>query len=340
MQRVDYMVKRIGRTRFVVLVMIPLCIMFISLFVGRYPMTIVEVINALFRPGLASNNPMHVNVIWELRLPRAILGALVGGSLAISGCTLQGLFKNPLVDTGILGVNAGAGFGAALAIVLFNNVYMTNISAFIFAVSAVLLSYWCSKIYGRSSNIMLVLGGVVVSSIFVALLSFVKYIADPFDELPSIIFWLMGSISRADYNEIKIAIIPIGVGIVGLLLLRWRINIISIGEREAHTLGVNVRGLRVYLVLCSTLVAATSVCVSGTIGWIGLVIPHVSRMLVGNDNNILLPTSLSLGAGFLILVDILGRSITSAELPLNILTALIGGPFYIFLLKKTRGGAW
>lgn len=322
------------------LVIFPLLVLFLSLFIGRYPISFMEVVRVLFNPQDTTNNPMHVTVIWELRMPRGILGLIVGGSLAISGCTLQGLFRNPLVDTGILGVNAGAGFGAALAIVLFNNMYMTNIFAFGFAILAVGLSYWCSKIYGRSSNIMLVLGGVVVSSIFVALLSFVKYIADPFDELPSIIFWLMGSIARAEYFEIQMAILPIGIGVVGLLLVRWRINIISVGEREAHSLGVNVKYLRIYLVLCSTLVAATSVCISGTIGWVGLVIPHVSRMIVGNDNDILIPTSLSMGAGFLVLVDILGRSITSAELPLNILTALIGGPFYIFLLKKTKGGSW
>jgi iron complex transport system permease protein len=180
----------------------------------------------------------------------------------------------------------------------------------------------------------------VVSSVFVALLSFVKYLADPYDQLPTIVFWLMGSLARASYEDIMIAMIPMLLGILGLMLIRWRVNVISMGDREARTLGINVRLTKILVVFCTAMATAGAVCVSGTIGWIGLIIPHIGRMIVGNDNRLLLPTSLSLGASFLIIIDSLGRMLTGTELPLNILTALVGGPFFIYLLRKTKGGSW
>ncbi len=326
-----------------VLFTLPALFMFISLFIGRYPISLLDVVKILVLksdkdiPGISS---MQQAIIWNLRMPRAILGLMVGGSLAISGGALQGLFKNPLVDTGILGVNAGAGFGAALSVVIFNNIYLTYIFAFGFGILAVFLSYLTGRIYNKTPAVMLVLGGIVVSSIFVALLSFVKYLADPYDQLPTIVFWLMGSLARASYQDIVIAMVPMMLGIIGLIMIRWRINVISMGDREAHTLGLNVRLTKIVVVLCTSMATAGAVCVSGTIGWIGLIIPHIGRMVVGNDNRLLLPASLSLGACFLIAIDSLGRILTGTELPLNILTALIGGPFYIYLLRKTKGGGW
>lgn len=321
----------------------PLVFVFGSLFVGRYPISVHD-IAAILCCKLTMNSSglpeMLENVVWEIRLPRAILGALVGGSLAISGASFQGLFRNPLVSSGILGVTSGAGFGAALAIILFHQTTYIYIFAFVFGGLAVLLSYMIGRVYNTTPTIMLVLGGVIVSSIFSALISFIKYVADPFEQLPSIVFWLMGSLASARYQDILIAGIPMVLGIAGLLAIRWRINVLSMGDREARALGINTTLNKGLVIVCATLATAGAVCVSGIIGWLGLIIPHIGRMLVGNDNKVLIPASLSLGACFLILVDNIGRMITGSEIPLGILTALVGGPFFIYLLKKTKGEKW
>lgn len=310
---------------------------------GRYPISILTVSKVLWgkitmSPGNVSD--MANTIVWDIRLPRAILGAMVGGCLAVSGAAFQGLFRNPLVSSGILGVSSGAGFGAALAILLFSTTAPIYIFAFVFAGLAVFLSYLIGKVYNTTPTVMLVLGGVIVSSVFSALISFAKYVADPTEELPAIVFWLMGSLATARYRDIAIAGIPMAMGIIGLLAIRWRINVLSMGDKEAHSLGINTSLNKGIVIVCATLATAGAVCVSGIIGWVGLVIPHIGRMLVGNDNRVLIPTSLSLGACFLILVDLLGRMITGSEIPLGILTALIGGPFFVYLLKKTKGGGW
>lgn len=331
------------KTIYLVLIVLPIIIIFFSLFVGRYPLSISEVINVLYGQvtGITDDISAIVEtVIIQIRLPRAVLGALVGGSLAISGAALQGLFRNPLVDSGILGVSSGAGFGAALSIILFNNIFMTYFLSFSFGIIAVFLSYFIGRVYKKTPGIMLVLGGVIVSSVFTALLSFLKYIADPLDELPEIVFWLMGSLATASYNDILIASFPIALGVIGLLSIKWRINVLSMGDKEAQSLGINTKLNKAVVIICSTIATTGAVCVSGTIGWIGLVIPHIGRMLVGNDNKLLIPASFSLGAFFLILIDNIGRVISASELPLSILSALVGGPFFVYLLKKTRGGDW
>ncbi len=317
--------------------------MFITLFIGRYPVSIPVVAQILwckFTFSTCNLPDIYQTLVWDIRMPRAILGALVGGSLAVSGAAFQGLFRNPLVSSGILGVTSGAGFGAALAIILFHATVPIYISAFLFGGLAVLLSFLIGRVYNTTPVIMLVLGGTIVSSVFSALISFTKYVADPTNELPSIVFWLMGSLASARYQDILIAGLPMLVGIVGLVAVRWRINVLSMGDKEAHTLGINTKMNKGIVIVCATLATAGAVCVSGIIGWVGLVIPHIGRMLVGNDNRVLIPTSLSLGACFLILVDNLGRIITGSEIPLGILTALVGGPFFVYLLKSTKGGGW
>lgn len=328
---------------YALLIIGPLAFIFISLFIGRYPVPIPEVAKILWcKLSLkACNIPETAQVlVWDIRLPRAILGALVGGCLAVSGASFQGLFRNPLVSSGILGVTSGAGFGAALAILLFKTTAPIYIFAFLFGGLAVLLSFLIGRVYNTTPTIMLVLGGTIVSSVFTALISFAKYVADPSNELPSIVFWLMGSLASARYQDIFIAGIPMLIGIAGLMAVRWRINVLSMGDKEAQTLGINTGLNKGIVIICATLATAGAVCVSGIIGWIGLVVPHIGRMLVGNDNRILIPTSLSLGACFLILVDNLGRMITGSEIPLGILTALVGGPFFVYLLKTTKGGGW
>jgi len=273
-------------------------------------------------------------------MPRAILSILVGGSLGISGAALQGLFRNPLVDSGILGVSSGAGFGAALAIILFSSTFSIYLSAFLFSMLAVFVSVRVGRIKSQSTTILLVLGGVIVSSIFSSMISLLKYVADPYNELPSIVFWMMGSLSNASYREIMISGAPMLVGVSGLLLMRWRINVLSMGEIEAQSLGLNAKFFQLLIILCTSLATAGAVAVCGIISWIGLVIPHIGRMIVGNNNKDLLPVSFALGGVMLLLIDVIGRVITGGELPLNILTALIGGPFYIYLLKKTKAGVW
>lgn len=326
---------------------LPLFCIGLSLCVGRYPIALTDVFSILF----SKLNPMNMgldvpipdvprSVVWDIRLPRAVLGALVGGALATSGAAFQGMFKNPLVSAGILGVSAGAGFGATLAILLFGSVIATYPLALGFGMVAVAFSCLIGRIYNTTPRIMLVLGGVVVGSVFSALISFAKYVADPYEQLPAIVFWLMGSLANAGHADIVVAAPPILLGLAGLFGVRWRINVLSMGDKEAHSLGINTRLTKGVVIFCATLATAGAVGVSGVIGWIGLVVPHIGRMVVGNDNNVLIPVSFSLGATFLILVDCLGRVLTGSEIPLGILTAIAGGPFFVYLLKKTKGGGW
>ncbi|HHV15476.1 MAG TPA: iron ABC transporter permease [Gelria sp.] len=341
----NYLADNTGKRRltYLLLVVAPLAFIFVSLFLGRYPVSISDVTYILWCKitGTPCSLPdICQTIVWDIRLPRAILGAMVGGCLSISGAAFQGIFRNPLVNSGILGVSSGAGFGAALAIILFNAIAPTYIFAFAFGVMAVILSYLIARVYNATPTIMLVLGGVIVSSVFSALISLTKYVADPMDQLPAIVFWLMGSLASARYQDIAIAGIPMVIGICGLLAIRWRVNVMSMGDKEARSLGINPVINKGIVIACATLATAGAVCVSGIIGWVGLVMPHIGRMLVGNDNRVLIPTSLSLGACFLILVDNLGRMLTGSEIPLGILTALVGGPFFVYLLKRTKGGGW
>jgi len=321
----------------------PVLVILLSLSVGRYPveaLTVLQVIWCKLTLQPCPVDEIYQTVVWDIRLPRAILGAMVGGCLAISGASFQGLFRNPLVNAGLLGVSSGAGFGASVAIIMFDSALMTYSLAFGCGMLAVVLSYLIARVYKATPTIMLVLGGVIVSSVFSALISLLKYLADPTDELPAIVFWLMGSLANARFSDITIAGLPMLAGVAGLLLLRWRINVLSMGDREAHTLGINTAVNKGIIIACASLATAGAVCVSGIIGWVGLVIPHIGRMLVGNDNQKLIPVSLSLGAMFLVIVDDFSRIITGGEIPLGILTALIGGPFFVYLLKKTKGGGW
>lgn len=313
----------------------------ISLFLGQYPVSVSSVFDILISVirGEEINN-VDQSVIIHVRLPRIILACLVGGTLATCGAAFQGLFRNPLVSSGMLGVSSGAGFGAALALILFNSF----IYVYFFSFSSALLAVGLCLVIGRycasQQSIILVLGGVIVGAIFASLTSFLKYVADPYDELPAIVFWLMGSLSRANYSQICFAGIPMLLGIGGIFIIRWRLNVLAMGDREAQSLGVDVNLHRIIVVICASLATAAAVCVSGVIGWIGLVVPHMGRMLVGNDNSKLIPVSFILGAGFLLIIDNASRLVSGGEMPLSILTSLIGGPFFIYLLKKTKGREW
>ncbi len=326
---------------FAICIGLPILLIGLSLFIGRYTLGFSEIVSILFHPAEWMNDPeraIEYSLIHEIRLPRALMAFIVGGALSVSGGALQGMFRNPLVDSGMLGVSSGAGFGACLGIILFPNSAMVYFLAFAFGLLAVMLSYLAGKIYDSAPTVTLVLGGVIVSSVFSALISFTKFTADPMEKLPTITFWLMGSLSRANFQDISIALIPISIGVAGIMLVRWQINVLSLGEKEARTLGVNTTLSRAIVIVCTSIATAGAVCISGTIGWIGLIIPHIVRMLFGNDNRILLPASLCIGGAFLLAVDLAARSIVSTEIPLGVLTALIGGPFFILILKRTKGG--
>lgn len=318
-----------------ILIIAPVAVVFLSLFIGRYPVSVTDVINAVFKPGITEGTVL--TIIRQLRLPRALAAAFVGASLAVSGAAFQGVFRNPLVNSGILGVSNGAGFGACIAIVFLGGGFFTYAFSFAFAVVAVLLSWVAGRISGTTTSVTLILGGVIVSSFFSALVSIMKYLADPYSQLPSITFWFMGSFASINYSHL-IALIPMSVGILLIYLARWKINVLSMGDREAASLGLDVKKLKVIVIGGATLCTASAVCISGTIGWVGLVIPHICRMIAGNNNKSLIPMSISLGACFMVIMDVISRSLTASEIPIGILCALIGTPFFAYLLKKTKGG--
>ena len=319
------------------LVLLPLLFVLLSLFFGRYALPAHEVLAALVRPGSV---PLASRVaVWQLRLPRALAAAFVGASLAVSGAAFQSVFRNPLVSSGILGVSNGAGFGACVAIVCFGGGVWTYLLSFAFALLAVVLSWFAGRISRVTTVITMILGGTIVGAFFSALVSVMKYIADPYSQLPSITFWFMGSFASVGYSAL-LAAIPMALGMGLVFLSRWRLNVLSMGEREAAALGLDVRKSQILVIGGATLCTAAAVCISGTIGWVGLVIPHIGRMLIGNNNQKLIPVSISLGACFMVLMDLLSRTLTGAEIPIVIICALIGTTFFFYLLKKTKGGNW
>ncbi|AEG17187.1 FecCD family ABC transporter permease [Methanobacterium paludis] len=323
------------------LILLPILVFLGSFLIGRYPVSPTDVLVAIvsvFVPIKTNLSSAIYTVVWNIRLPRIVAAMIVGAALSISGASFQGTFQNPLVSPDILGVSAGAGFGAALAILLSFSTVMIQVTAFIFGLVAVSLTYFLSKSFKGNTMLMMVLGGIAIGSLFSALISCIKYVADPESKLPEIVYWLMGSLSTVDSSSVMMIIIPVLIGFTVLLLLRWRLNVLSMGDEEARSLGVDTEKLRIIVILCCTLLTSAAVSISGIIGWVGLVIPHIARMIVGPDHKKLLPASISIGAVFLLVVDDVCRTATSIEIPLGILTALIGAPFFIYLLKKGYEG--
>jgi len=311
---------------------------FVSLFGGRYfiaPGEVGKILIAGFRGEV--QNSIAVSVVWNLRLPRTLLNALVGAGLAVAGASFQGVFKNPLVSPDVLGVSSGAAFGAAFGILLSGVNQLATVLALVFGVLSVFMTYTLSKLRGASSTLSLVLSGMIISAVFSALISLIKYVADPYDKLPAITYWLMGSFANSSYSNLKLVGVPILLGIVVLLLLRWRINILSLGDEEAYSLGVNPVRTRLVIITMATFITAACVTVTGVIGWVGLVIPHICRMIVGEDHKNLLPAACIVGAIFMIIVDMIARTATAAEIPIGILTALMGAPFFAILFKTSKG---
>ena len=314
----------------------------VSLGVGRYDIPFLRVVEILWSPISPPAVPVtatEANVVFTVRMPRILLALLTGAGLALSGATLQGVFRNPLVGPQVMGVSSGAAFGGTLAILLSFSRYGLLGSAFIFGLSALVIVYGLNGIVARRNILALVLAGVVVSGFFGALVSLVQYLADTEDKLPAMVFWLLGSFATANWEKFWLIAGPVVVSSLLLLGLRWRINLLSIGDEDARALGVNVEPLRwLILVLVSCIVAA-QVAVSGIIGWVGLVVPHMARMLVGPDHRVMMPASLLIGGLYLLVIDTIARTATSSEIPLGILTALIGTPVFALVLRQTQRGA-
>ena len=324
----------------VLMILAPLALLYASLLIGRFavsPGDVTRILMARVFPIAHDWSGPVETIVMQIRLPRAILALFVGAGLSISGAAYQGMFRNPLVSTDILGVTAASGFGAAVALLLSRNALQLQLFAFIFGLAGVALTYLIARVYRSTPVLMLVLSGVVVGAFFSALLSAAKYVADPESKLPAITYWLLGSLNAASVQSLASVLPPITAGSVGLLIMSWRLNVLSMGDEEARSLGLRTEWLKGGIIICTTLITAAAVSVCGIVGWVGLVIPHVGRMLVGPDHRRLLPAALSIGATYLLFIDDIARSATAGEIPLGILTAMIGAPFFAYLLRKTRG---
>ena len=309
----------------------------LSFRLGRYDVPLGEVVRILLSrlvPISQTWTDKMAAAVLNVRLPRILLACMVGGCLATAGTAYQSVFRNPMAAPDILGASSGACFGAALAILLGFSRSSVTASAFVFSLASVVLVYLIAQ-RARGSQVMnILLSGVMIGSLFSACTSYVKLVADPTNQLPEITYWLMGSLSGARLRDVAFGIVPMLIGLVPLFILRWRINLLTLGEEEARTMGVNTKRLRLVVILCATVLTATGVALSGMIGWVGLVIPHLSRKLVGNDCRYLLPVSTVFGAIFLLLVDNVSRNLLAVEIPIGILTAFVGAPFFLYLMTR------
>ena len=331
--------KRYAR-RFAVLGAVFLAVLLGSLLVGRYALSPGQLVHMLWTriSGGAADWPISDDkVVFAVRLPRVAAAALVGAALAVSGAAYQGMFRNPMVSPDILGASTGAGFGAAVAILLGAGYFGISVAAFCCGLLAVAAAWLVSRLSKADQAVALILAGMMISSLFSAGTSFVKLVADTQQQLPAITYWLMGSLSSVKDTDVLFLSIPVTLGMVPLLALRWRMNLLTLGEEEAQSMGVNTRRLRGTVIVCATLLTSASVAVSGMIGWVGLVIPHFCRMLFGYDYRRLIPAGALFGASFLLIVDDIARLVTTGELPLGILTAFVGAPLFVYLIV-TGGG--
>lgn len=314
---------------------------FVTLGIGRFHVPFVQTVKIVLARICPSAftvtwTDQMENVVLSIRLPRVLGAGLVGGALAISGATYQGLFKNPLVSPDLLGVSNGATVGASVAILLGLTSFQIQLFALATGLLAVLLTTRIPRFFHNTSNLMLVLAGIICSGFMTAVQGILKYVADPETQLAEIVYWTMGSLASVHLSDVWMAGVPIVVCIVILVLMRWRINLLSLGDHKAKALGVNVKGSRAVCIVCSTVLTASAVSICGTIGWVGLVVPHMSRLMVGEDNRYVIPNSVLCGAVFMILVDTVARNMGSSEIPLSILTGLVGTPLFLWLLAKQK----
>jgi iron complex transport system permease protein len=316
----------------------------VSLGLGKYPISPKDIFAFIgqtwFGASYFTDGQMEIlkNVLWNIRVPRILAAALIGASLSVSGASYQAMFVNPLVEARLLGVLGGASFGAAVGIVFLKNWYAVEVATVIGGLAAVGVAVGLARIYRANSVLMLVLGGIISSVLFTSLLELVKYVADPYNELPAITYWLMGNLSSTDRDTTFQVAIPICLGIGILVFLGRHLNVLSMGDEEARSLGVNAPRIRMVVIVCATVISALTVVIAGMIGWVGLIIPHFTRMVMGPDNERLLPATAIIGATYLIIVDDVCRLLFSFELPVGIVTSLIGVFCLVFVLKNARKG--
>ncbi len=325
------------KIKFTILVVIFTVVFFGSFMLGRYPVSPPELMKIILSGIIdipQSWPDAAENVIFQIRLPRVLAAAIIGAALSIAGVSYQGMFQNPMVSPDILGASSGAGFGAALAILLGAGYMGISVAAFLFGLAAVMLAYGISRVSRINATLAMILAGMMIGSLFTSCTSFVKLVADTEQTLPAITYWLMGSLVSIKPQDVAFAIVPIIAGSVPLFLLKWRMNLLTVGEEEAQAMGINTGALRLVVIVCATLLTASSVAISGMIGWVGLVIPHFCRMIFGYDYRKIIPASALFGATFLMVVDNIARLATTAEIPLGILTSFVGAPIFVYLILK------
>jgi len=327
-----------GQTR-VLLVILPILASFAALCIGRYNFISPTQIIMSFREGIFGVTPSDESVfrvLWSMRLPRILTALLVGAGLSTAGCAFQGLFSNPLATPDTLGVASGASFGAVLGLLLGFDLIGVQIMAVLMGLAAIGLTYLAGA--GREMRMnTVVLAGIMIGSLFNALISLVKYLADAESQLPAITYWLMGSLASTGYGSLAMCAPVILVGILVLFLLRWRLNLLPLSEDEARASGTNIKLLRAVTAISAAMITAACISLCGQVGWVGLLVPHICRMKFGNNNMSIIPASVSLGAVFMVLVDTAARSISPAEIPVSVLTAIVGAPFFIVLMRKSGG---
>ncbi len=331
-----------NKTQLKIIVLLLICLLFaiISLSFGYYTVSLEDTLKVLF--FMQPNDPQAQNIIHHIRLPRVFASILIGASLAVSGSAYQGMFKNPLVSPDILGVSSGASVGASIAILTGQSLIATQITAFIFGLCTVFISYTISCKSKLNQTVSLILCGTMIGSVCTSIVSMIKYTADPSDSLPSITFWLMGSLSKVQGHGIILSLIPISIGISILFIARWKLNILMLDDEEARSLGINPTKWKLIIIFASTLLTSSSVCLGGLIGWVGLMIPHIARFLFGSNYRYLLPSSMILGSLFLLVIDTFIRTVFQSEVPIGVFTAIIGAPFFIYLIttrSNQEGGS-
>lgn len=314
-----------------------------SLGIGRFSVPVDHVAGILLTnvmPIKPSWTPVEERVVELIRLPRILIAGLAGAGLAVAGAALQGVFRNPLVGPQIIGVTSGAAFGGAFAILVSESQVLLIGAAFGFGMLAMLVVYTISRQQGRASILMLVLSGIVTSAFFSALVSVTKFVADPDDKLPAIVFWLLGSFASASYDKVLLVGAPVAVGALVVYLMRFQINVLSLGDEEAVSLGLKVERTRWIILVAVALISAAVVAAAGIVGWVGLVIPHITRMLTGPNHQIMIPSAALIGAIYLIHVDNVARASIAAEIPVGIITALLGAPVFAYLLRRAANKGW
>lgn len=331
--------QRLRLRRMLPLLVAVLAIAVVSMGLGHYPLApgaVLEVLWSALTGTPSTQPPAAGNVLLAVRLPRVLAALLVGASLAAAGAAYQTLFRNPLASPALLGVSAGAGFGASLAMLLHGSALLVQGSAFAGGIVSVAAALLIASRLGRGSALVLILSGLIISALFQALTSSLKYVADPLDTLPAIVFWLLGGLGRVSMADLAWAAPFSLAGIAIMLLLRWPTQVLEAGDEEARTLGIRVQPVRLLMIAAATLTTAAAVSISGVVGWVGLLVPHLARLVVGPAYTVLLPASILTGAGYLLLVDDLCRTAFRLELPLGIATAVLGAPVFVAVLLRAR----